>query len=93
MSDELVFERTCLACPEQYVVWMGDRTIGYMRLRWGHFHVLYFIESDPPNPPRRTIYEADTIGDGMFTDEERDYHLGAARDAFIAALRAEGKIE
>ena len=28
---------TCGACPEQYDVFDGDRQVGYLRLRHGHF--------------------------------------------------------
>lgn len=32
--------QTCEACPEQYdAVDSAGRTVGYLRLRWGHFSV------------------------------------------------------
>lgn len=32
---------TCSACPEQYDAFIGDRKVGYLRLRWGEFRVDY----------------------------------------------------
>ena len=42
--NNLLFERTCPACPEQYNVYnKGKKQIGYVRLRHGSFNV-YFPE-------------------------------------------------
>jgi hypothetical protein len=32
---------TCSTCPEQYDAFIGDRKVGYLRLRWGEFRVDY----------------------------------------------------
>ena len=66
---------TCGACPEQYDVFDGDRQVGYLRLRHGHFR------ADYPDSGGETVYEADTIGDGLFDSDEREEHLTKAIDA------------
>jgi hypothetical protein len=70
--------QTCGACPEQYDVYdEGGNQIGYMRLRYGHFSVSY---GGPGGP---IVYEATTIGDGIFDPSERDLHLRAGLAAII----------
>lgn len=71
--------QTCSASPEQYDVYEGDEKVGYLRLRWGHF------TAHQDNPGGKIVYEADTIGDGIFEDSEREMHLRRA----IAAIAAE----
>jgi hypothetical protein len=71
---------TCFACPEQYDVFLGDKQIGYLRLRWSHF------TADYPDVDGECVYEA-TIGDsgwdGRFKNDEQRYrYLNAA----VAAL-------
>lgn len=74
----LTFTLTCPACPEQYNVYLGDKQVGYVRLRHGK---LWATASDHKG---ETVYEAETKGDGMFdTDEERERHL----TAIAAAIR------
>ncbi|CAB4134451.1 hypothetical protein UFOVP273_71 [uncultured Caudovirales phage] len=41
VTDIVEFRLTCMACPEQYDVYLGDKEIGYVRLRWGHLRVNY----------------------------------------------------
>jgi len=70
---------TCSACPEQYEVF-DDTTreqIGYLRLRHGWFR------ADVPCCGGETVYEAATIGDGVFAEEERMPQLAAA----VAAIK------
>lgn len=69
-------ECTCWACPEQYVVRKDGVQIGYLRLRHGHFRANY------PDHGGEVVYEADTEGDGAFTDVEREVYLTKA----VAAL-------
>ena len=72
---------TCYVCPEQYDVFLGDRQIGYLRLRWGHF------TADYPDVGGELVYEAG-LGDGFAgsfeTIEERQTHLTAAVKALLA---------
>lgn len=73
-------EMTSSACPEQYDAYIDDRQVGYLRLRHGHFRVEFL------GCGGETIYEANTIGDGIFDPAERDYHLQRATAAILARL-------
>lgn len=73
-------EMTSSACPEQYDAYLHDRQVGYLRLRHGHFHVEFL------GCGGETIYEANTIGDGIFDPAERSYHLQRATDAILARM-------
>lgn len=64
---------TCGACPEQYdVLDDGDNQVGYLRLRHGRFSATY------PDVGGKEVYSANPMGDGMFEDSERMYHLTKA---------------
>lgn len=76
--DSIRLECTCHACPEQYNAYKGDEYVGYLRLRHGFF---YTDDKDG-----NTIYEANTIGDGIFDSEERELHLNNAKRAIIKSL-------
>lgn len=61
---------TCFACPEQYDVYdPEDNQVGYIRLRHGRLRVHY------PDYGGKIVYDIDTIGDGVFSKEERLKHL------------------
>lgn len=69
----LEFERTCTACPEQYDVFLDDRQVGYVRLRYGKLTVDY------PDCLKERIYSTNIGGEwtGEFqSDEQRLYYLG-----------------
>ena len=68
---------TCGACPEQYDAFIGDKHVGYLRLRHGTFRV------DDPNVGGETIYKANPEGDGIFAAHERDYYLKCAVGAIL----------
>lgn len=73
---DLRLVQTCFACPEQYDVFDGERQVGYLRLRHGHFTAEYL------QPGGTLLYQAKTHGDGIFEDEaERRLHLGLALEA------------
>lgn len=84
VPDEIELIQTCGACPEQYdaIVTEPDgfkKQVAYLRLRWSRFSV------HCPDVDGDVVYTA-TIGDsgmdGCFeSDEERDKHLAAAKDA------------
>ena len=76
--DSIRLECTCHACPEQYNAYKGDEYVGYLRLRHGYF---YTDDKDG-----NTIYESNTIGDGIFDSEERELHLNNAKRAIIKSL-------
>lgn len=78
-------ELTCPACPEQYDVWHGKQKVGYLRLRHGHFRAHFMgVEGE-------IVYEADTIGDGLFEDSEREFHLNRAIEAIRDKLKSTEK--
>jgi hypothetical protein len=78
--SDIQLVQTCYACPEQYDAVLGSSTIGYLRLRHGRFTVQY------PDPTGPVVYQADTIGDGLFDPSEREHHLDAAKGALVVAL-------
>ncbi len=77
---EFRLDQTCKCCPEQYDVFLGERPVGYLRLRHGYFAAYY------PDPGGDVVYEADTFGDGGFEPDERDMHLALAVDAIKLKL-------
>lgn len=80
MTEQIRLEMTSNGCPEQYNAFIGDQQVGYLRLRNGYFRVEFLRCGG------ETIYEANTIGDGVFDHTERDYHLQRATDAILAQL-------
>lgn len=65
---------TCHGCPEQYDVY--DQTgnqVAYLRLRHSKFTVVC------PDVGGELVYSVvNTIGDGVFNDSERIFHLNEA---------------
>lgn len=72
--------QTCGACPEQYDVFHGKRKVGYLRLRHGHFRAHFLGVGG------EVVYEAETIGDGIFDASEREHHLTMAKTALRLKL-------
>ena len=66
---------TSEACPEQYDAYLGDRQVGYLRLRHGYFSV------ECPDVGGVKVYSASPAGNGRFDSDERDYYLRFAVDA------------
>ena len=75
---EYHFELTCLACPEQYDVYVGDLMIAYVRLRHGRLRV------EHPDIGGKEVYKAildDWEDQGRFADDEqRMMHLTKIAD-------------
>lgn len=82
-KSEINLIMTCGACPEQYDAIYQGKTIGYLRLRHGHFSVDY------PDCGGETVYSANPKGDGIFESEERDFYLNKARKAIKKAYLKE----
>lgn len=78
--QDIELHQTCETCPEQYDAFLGERQVGYLRLRHGYFRV------DFPDCGDKIIYEANPIGDGEFFTEERDFYLNEAKKAIVIAL-------
>jgi len=91
------FIGTCVACPEQYDVYLEGRQVGYVRLRWASLSCVY------PDVGGENIYNFSWYGDssndgykGEFAnDDERKYHLELIAKAlynriFTAEHTAEG---
>lgn len=80
-EDDIILNKTCDACPEQYDAYVGMMIVGYLRLRFGNFSVLC------PGPGGEEVYSASVGGswDGCFYDEaQRNKHLSLA----ISAIRS-----
>lgn len=71
MDIELV--KTCSCAPEQYNAYVGEKLVGYLRLRHGVFRV------DFPDCGETTIYQAYPKGDGIFCEDEREGYLNEAK--------------
>ena len=84
-----VFRLTCMACPEQYDVDLGEaENRGYVRLRHGTLRADYLPDGDFDR--RAPVFEAD-IGDyaGCFeSDEERDEYLTRIAEELLRRHRA-----
>lgn len=76
--DEIVLDKTCDACPEQYEAYYRGAHVAYLRLRHGLFSVAV------PDTGGEIVYHAMPEGDGMFERHEREMHLTAARMAISA---------
>ena len=86
MIEEISLIQTCGACPEQYDAFVDGEQVGYLRLRHGAFTVEY------PDVNGKLIYEADPEGDGVFSDNEREYFLNKAKEEIHKQLK-EGELE
>ena len=75
--------QTCWACPEQYDAIKDGKTVGYLRLRHGHFYV------ECPDVGGEEVYSASPKGDGSFFDDERDFYLKSALKAIDGWLTGE----
>lgn len=71
--------RTCLACPQQYDVYLNDKEVGYLRLRHGSFR------ADCPYGTT-VYYTEDSKGDGIFEEDEEEFFLTEAIKAIHAHL-------
>ena len=78
---EIELIRTCYACPEQYDAFVDGEQVGYLRLRHGFFTVEY------PDANGKLIYEAEPEGDGLFSDNEREYFLNKAKEEINKQLQ------
>jgi hypothetical protein len=79
-EEDITLNQTCGACPEQYEAFIGDRQVGYLRLRHGLFRVDY------PRCGDETIFECETEGDGIFDSDERDIMLRQAKLAILERI-------
>lgn len=75
---DIVLDKTCGACPEQYNALLDGQIVGYLRLRHGHFTVDCRGEE---------VYSACPKGDGIFDHDERDAYLRKAVKAIVKKLR------
>lgn len=84
---EFRLDKTCWACPEQYDVYLNDKQVGYLRLRHRGFRCEY------PDCGGETLYYANTKGDGMFDDEERDPQIRKALATIVDKLELKETFE
>ena len=88
----ITLEQTCECCPEQYWAHSGVKTIGYIRLRWGHLTCDYLpggkakLSDDDIRVLDHQFQEReDDEYKGSFdTDEERKEWLDKCKDALMA---------
>lgn len=76
--NDLTFNLTCAACPEQYEVFDSNgNQVGYVRLRFGYLRVDY------PDCGDEVIYENEFSDSwkGEFTEDEREYYLKEIAEA------------
>lgn len=83
--DGIELRLTCMACPEQYNAYEGDRQVGYLRYRWGSFTVRV------PDSSGSVVLDDEVGGylDGMFSAEDRAECLPKAVAAIRAAMVSE----
>ena len=84
----LKFEKTCLACPEQYDVFLDGKQIAYIRLRHGNLSV------NCPDVGGKEIYYHHFKDDlkGMFNNsEERKKYLGIIKKEIIKFIESKKK--
>ena len=79
---KIELKQTCFACPEQYDAFFKDKLVGYLRLKHGYFIVKH---------NGKTVYDADTIGNGMFAPKERKKHLKKAKKAIYKSIKVQNK--
>lgn len=75
--EKIELIQTCGACPEQYDAYFEGNEVGYLRLRHGYFRAEYLGE---------VVYDANTIGDGIFDCDEREGHLDNTKRAIYEAM-------
>ncbi len=80
-KEDLILERTCYACPQQYNCFYNGKQVGYLRLRHGRFTVDY------PDVNGEEIYYACPKGDGIFDEDEEEFYLNEAKEAIIKKLK------
>ena len=81
--EDIRLVETCGACPEQYDAFVGDREVGYLRLRHGRFTV------QCPDVGGEYVYVAHPKGDGVFENEERYGYLNEAKAAIADWVNAD----
>lgn len=81
LKSKFRLHQTCWAYPEQYDVFLGEKQVGYLRLRHGMFRCEY------PDVGGEIIYTNTECGDGTFDDDEtRERCLEAAVAAIAKKL-------
>lgn len=83
----LTFVETCCACPEQYDVKdENNKTVGYVRLRWGT------LTCECPDVGGELVYEAD-VGDGLTgtfdSEDDRVSYLSAIAEVINKRIEEE----
>ena len=84
---EFIFECTCGSCPEQYDVFLNDKQVAYVRLRFGILRVDYSYCGG------ETIYrkEFDDNYKGCFDNEdERQFYFQEIKKAIMKNILCGG---
>lgn len=82
IADKIRLECTCIACPEQYDMFINDTQVGYIRYRWG------YLTCHPCNDGNidwnKTAFEWEHLNDGwsgIIPDDQRDTLLQQCKNA------------
>lgn len=90
--DIIEFHETCGACPEAYDVRIGEKNIGWIKLRYGHLLAFFYVERSEEHPwGEETIFHHnfDDAWKGTFgaDDAAKDHFLSLIRAKFIERLK------
>lgn len=85
-------EQTCMCCPEQYWAHTGSKTIGYIRLRWGHLTCDYLPDSKPQLSDKDIrvvdhVFPNDEYKGAFDTEEERQHWLEQCKEALMKEFK------
>ena len=84
-KDELDMYLTCRCCPEQYDVYLGDKNIGYIRLRHGRLTCEYLLNGKLDDSTVLVLLKDFEDGyKGVFdTDDERSEYLDRCKQCLV----------
>ena len=82
-KPKLQFKQTCFMCPEQYDVFLDEKQVAYVRLRWGCLTV------EVPDVKGKGILEHNFNEEfkGSFKDKERELWLKKIEEKILEYLK------
>lgn len=82
VADKISLVRALTTSPEIYDAYIGEKSVGYLRLRGGVFRVSF------PDRDGNVILNVNPKGKDEFEDDERERFLLMAKDAIAEAFDA-----